>query len=574
MLDVKMAIINDAPMYLEMRQEINTSEQEVWDGMHERFLSKKLKNYYKKEKLLELMPTSIDKLLTIESVEIASTNNDQEYNEFQEIPMPKPYEMRDTILEFMDYVITICVCDMQQESTSSSVREINKDSKDATRLVVYEKRKELLNLPSNIVVSENIPKIFLSSFVGCRFGLFPFIGQQKCSRKKTINYNSIYSSKHSAESNIRKIVEDKKEETRLTVYDNQKNTIVDNNYYNKRNFLTVKKNACVRNNKNTEGGAGDLVHISIPRSFLATYVGNAFNLFLPSWQDGFFPLSILNLRLINETIKQLDNTQLFENSKLIANGGTVKQKRLKKLPVSKNSKAFRRLQKRNNLEKNSKLFTAENTPQQKMQVLANERPLASKPKECNARTSGLPCESHIIYSSEEKDVEERPKPMNTVQLKKAVQTSNNHLYGGEKATNTCHKFTQFNKGRCVYSIISVSPKKEREEMLRISSTYKIVKKEITEMRIFQKSADNTDSYQQNTNEFISKKERKKLFTPVLTRSRDPMSEFCGKYTFEATASMAARRDYTELSQQQEMKRLMAISSYIKTEIQCMAPFSV
>jgi len=53
-----------------------------------------------------------------------------------------------------------------------------------------------------------------------------------------------------------------------------------------------------------------------------------------------------------------------------------------------------------------------------------------------------------------------------------------------------------------------------------------------------------------------------------------MSEFCGKYTFEATASMAARRDYTELSQQQEMKRLMAISSYIKTEIQCMAPFSV
>eukprot|EP00588_Corethron_pennatum_P007199 CAMPEP_0194299498 /NCGR_PEP_ID=MMETSP0169-20130528/60747_1 /TAXON_ID=218684 /ORGANISM="Corethron pennatum, Strain L29A3" /LENGTH=127 /DNA_ID=CAMNT_0039049595 /DNA_START=68 /DNA_END=452 /DNA_ORIENTATION=+ len=118
------AIINDAPMCPEMRQEINTSEQEVWDGMHERFLSEKLKIYYKKEKLLEQMP--IDKLLTIESVEIASTGNEsdtsemtteyQEYNEFQEIPMPKPYEMRDALMEFMDYVTAICVFDVQQDA--------------------------------------------------------------------------------------------------------------------------------------------------------------------------------------------------------------------------------------------------------------------------------------------------------------------------------------------------------------------------------------------------------------------------------------------------------------------------
>ena len=45
-----------------------------------------------------------------------------------------------------------------------------------------------------------------------------------------------------------------------------------------------------------------------------------------------------------------------------------------------------------------------------------------------------------------------------------------------------------------------------------------------------------------------------------------MSEFCGNYPFEATASMAARRDYTESSQKQEMERLLAISSYIKTEL--------
>eukprot|EP00588_Corethron_pennatum_P029822 CAMPEP_0194317080 /NCGR_PEP_ID=MMETSP0171-20130528/13838_1 /TAXON_ID=218684 /ORGANISM="Corethron pennatum, Strain L29A3" /LENGTH=135 /DNA_ID=CAMNT_0039073553 /DNA_START=122 /DNA_END=526 /DNA_ORIENTATION=- len=135
-----MAILDEAPMCPEMRQEIDTSEQEVCEGMQERFLSQKLKQYYRKEQVLEQQlpldqklkkyykkeqvsePMPIDTLLTIASVERASTDKESdtsemaasigEYNTCQEIPGPKPYEMRDTIMEFMEYVTTCCVFDI------------------------------------------------------------------------------------------------------------------------------------------------------------------------------------------------------------------------------------------------------------------------------------------------------------------------------------------------------------------------------------------------------------------------------------------------------------------------------